>query len=195
MTAPASRRRTSSASSNASTRRIRPAPTRVRVWASRLPDGSSTSTTARSPLATTTAPVRRSRFRSGSPELGESPAPYVALIAPGYVGVMYDIALDHAGGLRAALMMLVFGAAFVLALRLLAARRVALAVAVAHAYGAAPFITKLAATLMLLSGGIHPALVPGHDGITGVLFVFDGLGFIGLAFAAFVTTWWRRPAP
>ena len=107
---------------------------------------------------------------------------------------MYDIALDHAGGLRAALMMLVFGAAFVLALRLLAARRVALAVAVIHAYDAAPFITKLAATLMLLSGGIHLALVPGHDGITGVLFVVDGLGFIGLAFAAFVTTWWRRPA-
>src|SRR5207302_1684406 len=50
------------------------------------------------------------------------------------------------------------------------------------------------AAMMLLSGGIHLALVPGHEGITGILFVIDGLGFIGLAIAAFITTWWRRPA-
>jgi hypothetical protein len=107
---------------------------------------------------------------------------------------MYDIAIDHAGGLWAALLMLVFCAAFLLALRFLAARRVALADQVMQAYDAAPSITKLAAVLMLLSGGIHLALVPGHDGITGLLFVIDGLGFIALGLAAFFTTWWRRPA-
>jgi hypothetical protein len=37
-------------------------------------------------------------------------------------------------------------------------------------------------------------LVPGHAGITGVLFVIDGLGFIALGAAPFVVTWWRRPA-
>jgi hypothetical protein len=107
---------------------------------------------------------------------------------------MYDIATDHAGALSAALITLVFGFAFVLGLRFLAARRVAWAVPVAQAYDAAPAIVKLAAVLMLLSGGIHLALVPGHDGITGVLFVIDGFGFIGFGIAAFITGWWRRPA-
>ena len=107
---------------------------------------------------------------------------------------MYDIATDHAGGLSAALITLAFGFVFVLGLRFLAGRRVAWAVRMTQAYDAAPSITKLAATLMLLSGGIHLALVPGHEGITGLLFVIDGLGFVGFAIAAFLTTWWRRPA-
>src|ERR1700682_3880835 len=107
---------------------------------------------------------------------------------------MYDIASGHAGGLSAALMTLLFGIAFVLGLRFLAGRRIAWAVRIMQAYGAAPSITKLAAALMFLSGGIHLALVPGHEGITGVLFVIDGLGFVALAIAAFFTTWWRRPA-
>src|SRR5207244_9737880 len=107
---------------------------------------------------------------------------------------MYDIATDHAGGLSTALITLAFGFLFVLGLRFLAGRRVAWAVRMTQAYDAAPSITKLAAALMLLTGGIHLALVPGHEGITGMLFVIDGLGFIGFAIAAFMTTWWRRPA-
>jgi hypothetical protein len=107
---------------------------------------------------------------------------------------MYDIATDHAGGLSAALITLVFGFVFVLGLRFLASRRMAWAVRLTQPYDAAPSITKLAAALMLLSGGIHLALAPGHEGITGLLFVLDGLGFVGFAIAAFLTTWWRRPA-
>src|SRR6202171_536976 len=107
---------------------------------------------------------------------------------------MYDIATDHAGALSASLITLVFGVAFVLGLRFLATRHVAWAVRTTQAYGAAPSITKLAAALMLLSGGIHLALVPGHEGITEVLFIVDGLGFIGLAVDAVFTTWGRRPA-
>src|ERR1700682_3702563 len=107
---------------------------------------------------------------------------------------MYDIAIDHAGAISAALITLVFAFAFVFGLRFLAARRVPWSVRITEAYDAAPSITKLAAALMLLSGGIHLALVPGHEGITGVLFIIDGLGFIVLAIATFVTTWWRRPA-
>jgi len=107
---------------------------------------------------------------------------------------MYDIATDHAGGLTAAFLLLLVVFAFGRGLRFLAGRRFAWAVRVTQAYDAAPSITKLAAALMLLSGGIHLALVPGHEGITGVLFVIDGLGFIGFAIAAFMTTWWRRPA-
>jgi len=107
---------------------------------------------------------------------------------------MYDIATDHAGGLTAALLLLLFVFAFGRGLRLLAGRRVAWAVRVTQAYDTAPSITKLAAALMLLTGAIHLALVPGHEGITGMLFVIDGLGFIGFAIAAFTTTWWRRPA-
>src|SRR5207237_4265747 len=98
---------------------------------------------------------------------------------------MYDIATDHAGGLGAALITLAFGVVFVRGLRFLTGRRVAWAVRVTQAYDAAPSMTKLAATLMLLSGGIHLALVAGHEGITGLLFVIDGLGFIGFAIAAF----------
>src|ERR1700693_1796356 len=91
---------------------------------------------------------------------------------------MYDIAIDHAGAISAALITLVFAFAFVFGLRFLAARRIPWAVRITQAYDAAPSITKLAAALMLLSGGIHLALVPGHEGITGVLFVIDGLRFI-----------------
>src|SRR5437879_642963 len=107
---------------------------------------------------------------------------------------MYDVATDHAGGLTAAFLLLLFVFAFGRGLRFMAGRRVAWVVRVTQAYDAAPSITKLAAALMLLTGGIHLALVPGHEGITGMLFVIDGLGFIGFAIAAFMTTWWRRPA-
>jgi hypothetical protein len=107
---------------------------------------------------------------------------------------MYDIATDHAGGLTAALMTLLFTGAFLLGLRFLAGHSVAWARGTVQAYDGASPITKVAAALMLVSGGVHLALVPGHDGITGVLFVIDGVGFIGFAIAAFTTSWWRRPA-
>src|SRR5713101_6570372 len=51
---------------------------------------------------------------------------------------MYDIALDHAGAISAALITLVFAFAFVFGLRFLAARRVAWAARIAQAYVAAP---------------------------------------------------------
>src|SRR5438876_11500729 len=107
---------------------------------------------------------------------------------------MYDIATEHAGGLTGAFLLVLFVFAFGRGLRFMAGRRVAWAVRVSQAYDAARSITKLGAALMVLSGGIHLALVPGHEGITGMLFVIDGLGFIGFAIAAFMTTWWRRPA-
>src|SRR2546423_4823884 len=107
---------------------------------------------------------------------------------------MYDIATDHASALSAAIVLLLFLCVFVLLLRFLTGRGVAWAVPFANAYDAAPAITKIAATLMLLSGGLHLALVPGHEGISGLLFVIDGLGFIVLGIGAFITDWWRRPA-
>src|SRR5438445_11597247 len=93
---------------------------------------------------------------------------------------MYDIATDHAGGLSTALITLAFGFWFVRGLRFLAGRRMAWAVRMTQAYDAAPSITKLAATLMLLSGGIHLALVPGHAEITRLLLGTEGRGFRGI---------------
>ena len=119
---------------------------------------------------------------------------YVSLIAQLYGRSMYDIATDHAVALSAAIALLVFILVFVRALSFLADRRVALALQLREAYATTPAMAKLAAILMLLSGGIHLALVPGHDGITGQLFVIDGLGFIALGIAVFLTSWWRRPA-
>jgi hypothetical protein len=107
---------------------------------------------------------------------------------------MYDIATDHAPALSAAILLLLFLWIFGHLMRFLARRNAAWVVPFVNAYDAAPAMTKVAATLMLLSGGLHLALVPGHEGITGVLFVIDGLGFIVLGIAAFITTWWRRPA-
>jgi hypothetical protein len=74
---------------------------------------------------------------------------------------MYDIATDHAGALSAAILFLLFGFAFVRGLRFLAARRAGWAMRITQAYDAAPSMTKVVATLMLLSGGIHLVLVPG----------------------------------
>jgi hypothetical protein len=77
---------------------------------------------------------------------------------------------------------------------MLAYRRIGWAVALIEAYGSASPMTKLAAGLMLVSGVIHLALIPSHEGITGLLFVINGIGFIVLAVAALFTAWWRRPA-
>ena len=107
---------------------------------------------------------------------------------------MYDIATDHSGALGAAIALLPFLWVFLRLLRFLASRGSSWAVRFAEAYDAAPAITRVVAALMLLSGAIHLALVPGHEGITGLLFVIDGLGFMVFGIAAFVASWWRRPA-
>jgi hypothetical protein len=107
---------------------------------------------------------------------------------------MYDIAAEHAPAIGAAVFLLIFLWVAVRALRLLAHHHVRWALALVDAYRATSAITKLAAVLLLVSGVIHLALIPSHEGITGVLFVIDGLGFIALGLAAFFTTWWRRPA-
>ena len=107
---------------------------------------------------------------------------------------MYDIATDHRPGLTAGILCALAGVALIFMLRVLARHRVGAATALLARYDAAPLMTRVAAALMLFSAAIHLALVPGHDGITGILFLVDGIGFIALAIAAFTTSWWRRPA-
>src|SRR6202165_5414880 len=107
---------------------------------------------------------------------------------------MYDIAGEHASAIGAAIALLVFLWLVLRALPVLSHRRIGWAVALLDTYRATSAITKLAGVLMLVSGVIHLALIPSHEGITGVLFVIDGLGFIALGVAAFFTSWWRRPA-
>ena len=108
---------------------------------------------------------------------------------------MYDVAAAHAPALTAAILLVAFCWVFLRLLRTLARRDLLrTAVLFVMAFDAASPITRLAAALMLASGAIHLALVPGHAGITGVLFVIDGLGFIALGIAAFFTSWWRRLA-
>lgn len=107
---------------------------------------------------------------------------------------MYDIATDHSLGLIAAIVCALAGVATIFILRLLARLRFGRASALLARYEAAPLMARMAAAMMLLSAAVHLALVPGHDGITGILFLIDGLGFIGLAIAAFTASWWRRPA-
>ena len=107
---------------------------------------------------------------------------------------MYDMAREHAPAIVAAIALLVFLWLSLRALLLLTHRRVGWAVTLLDAYRAASAMTKLAAGLMLVSGVIHLALTPSHEGIIGVLFVINAVGFIVLAVAAFLTSWWRRPA-
>jgi hypothetical protein len=107
---------------------------------------------------------------------------------------MYDIAGEHAVAIGAAIALLVIVWLVLRALPVAAHRRVGWAVALLDTYRATSAITKLAAVLMLVSGVIHLVLVPSHEGITGLLFVINGLGFIVLGVAALFTSWWRRPA-
>src|SRR5712692_8860552 len=107
---------------------------------------------------------------------------------------MYDIAGEHAVAIGAAIALLAFLWLVVRVLPVLANRRVGWAAALLDTYRATSAITKLAAVLMLVSGVIHLVLIPSHEGITGALFVINGLGFIVLGVAALFTSWWRRPA-
>jgi hypothetical protein len=107
---------------------------------------------------------------------------------------MYDIAGEHAPAIGAAIILVISLWLALRAFSALARRRVTWAVTLVETYRATSAMTKLAGVLMLVSGVIHLALIPSHEGITGVLFVIDGLGFIVLGGAAFLTAWWRRPA-
>jgi len=107
---------------------------------------------------------------------------------------MYDIAAEHAPAIGAAILLVVSLWLALRALSALARRRVTWAVRLVETYRATSAVTKLAGVLMLVSGVIHLVLIPSHEGITGVLFVINGLGFMVLGVAAFFTTWWRRPA-
>ncbi|HVH66077.1 MAG TPA: hypothetical protein VM674_08575 [Candidatus Acidoferrum sp.] len=107
---------------------------------------------------------------------------------------MYDTAGEHAAGLTAAIVTLVFVWLALRLFRFLARRRVDWAERWVATIDASPALTRIVALLMLVSGALHLALVPGHEWITGFLFIIDGVGFIGLAIAAFLTTWWRRAA-
>src|SRR5712691_1740771 len=130
-------------------------------------------------------------FPRGQGRLGA----YALLIGRRYGRPMYDVAAAHAPALSAAILLVAFGWCFLQVLRILARRRLfQTAILFVTAFDGALPMTRLAAALMLASGAIHLALVPGHAGITGVLFVIDGLGFIALGVAAFLTSWWRRSA-
>jgi hypothetical protein len=119
---------------------------------------------------------------------------YVVLIGQLYGGVMYDTASEHAPAIAAAILLLVVLWLIPRTLSMLVRRGIRWAVAPVDVYRRASAITKLAAGLMLLTGAIHLALIPSHEGATGFLFVIDGLGFMALGVAAFLTSWWRRPA-
>src|SRR3979409_802323 len=101
-------------------------------------------------------------------------------MAPFYLGVMYDIAGEHAAAIGAAMIILVSLWLALRALSLLAQRQVRWAVSLVGDRRATPLVTKLAAVLMLVSGVVHVVLIPSHEGITGMLFVINGLGFIVL---------------
>ena len=107
---------------------------------------------------------------------------------------MYDTAAEHAPAIGAAIVLVVSLWLALRAFSALARRRVGWAVALVAAYRATSPVTRLAALLMLVSGVIHLALISSHEGITGVLFVVDAIGFFVLSVAAPFTAWWRRPA-
>jgi hypothetical protein len=108
---------------------------------------------------------------------------------------MYDLANEHLAGYIAALLTLPVAWLVLRLVRLAAKHQVAWAMRFADGYRSSSAMTKTAAVLMLVSAAVHLALVPGHGAeLTGMLFTLDAAGFIVLSWAAFVTTWWRRPA-
>ena len=90
---------------------------------------------------------------------------------------MWDISPDHAAGLYAGLIALPLA---LVVLRLRPARRVL------------PGTAQAAAVLMAVCGAVHLGLVPSHLGepITALLFVFNGVAYLGLS-VAFTWRYWR----
>lgn len=93
---------------------------------------------------------------------------------------MYDIVADHAAGLIGALLALPAAIA---------------AVRLSRTHRSTPATVQIACVLMVVTGAVHLALIPGHlagDGLTAVLFFCNGVAFIALA--AMVRVRWWRPA-
>ncbi|HTD77656.1 MAG TPA: hypothetical protein VK898_08470, partial [Chloroflexota bacterium] len=108
---------------------------------------------------------------------------------------MYDLANEHLAGYVAALVTLPMTWLFLRLIRLAATHRIAWAMRFVDGYRSSSAMTKTAVALMLVSAAVHLALAPGHlSEPAGILFVVDGAGLVGFSWAAFVTTWWRRPA-
>jgi hypothetical protein len=108
---------------------------------------------------------------------------------------MYDLANEHIAAYVAALLTLPTIWLCLRLIRLAAKHRVAWATRFADGYRSSPTMTKTAVALMLVSAAAHLALAPGHlTEAAGILFVVDAAGLIVFSWAAFVTTWWRRPA-
>jgi len=107
---------------------------------------------------------------------------------------VYDIATDHAPALSAAILLLAFSLVFVRLLRFLAGREAGWAVRFLEGFNAASPMAKLAAALMLVSGAIHLALVPGHEESPASSSSSTASDSSALALGVFTTTWWRRPA-
>jgi len=108
---------------------------------------------------------------------------------------MYDVSIEHIAGYVAALLALPIAWLLVHLIRLAATHRIAWAMRFVDGYRSSSAMTKTAVALMLVSAAAHLALAPGHlTEAAGILFVIDAAGLIILSWAAFVTTWWRRPA-
>jgi hypothetical protein len=91
---------------------------------------------------------------------------------------MYDLAPDHLLGL--------IGGLVALSVAVIAVRR-------SPWHRDAPATIQAAAVLMAVSGAVHLALIPDHlDGspVASLLFLLNGMGFIGLA-ALVAWRWWR----
>lgn len=94
---------------------------------------------------------------------------------------MWEIAPGHAAGLLGGLLA---GAGWLVLGRLLPGRR------------AVPGTVRAAALLMVVSAGVHLALVPEHaeDPLTAFAFLVDAAGLVAVAIASHTTRWWRPPA-
>ena len=107
---------------------------------------------------------------------------------------MWQTAPDHEAALIGALVALVAWWLFRLYLRVLAAVGWSAAAGWRARYRSAPIPLRLGAALAVLSAGAHLALLGGHDGVTSVLFLADGLALLLVAAIAFSGRPWRLPA-
>jgi hypothetical protein len=101
---------------------------------------------------------------------------------------MWDLAPDHAAGLVGGLMAAL---AWLLAVRFVPSQRFR------RRYAAAPGSVRAAALLMVVTAGVHLALVPGHlddSPFTALTFLVNAAAFTTVAIAAFSAWWWRRAA-
>src|SRR6266536_2190341 len=108
---------------------------------------------------------------------------------------MWQTAPDHETALFGALVVLVGWWLFRQYVRLIAAASGSPAAAGWRArYLAAPIPIRFGAGLAVLSAGAHLALAGSHGGVTGALFLADGLALLAVAPIAFSGWPWRLPA-